>query len=229
MKLYSYFRSSTAYRVRIALNLKGLPYETVPVNLLEGRHRGADYLALNPQGRVPLLVNGDFALTQSLAIIEYLDGIAPEPALVHGTGEHRAYIRQVALAISCDIHPVTNLNVLQYLSQISGADDGRKTEWYRHFAMTGVAAVETLLKQRGWSGDFCLGNQISMADLCLVPQMYNMRRYGLPLDDFPLCRHIEKNCVTLKPFRDAAPESQPDAPPGLAPIHGPDAPFLKAA
>lgn len=229
MKLYSYFRSSTSYRVRMALNLKGVSYDVIPVNLVKGEQRDEAYLTQNPQGRVPTLIHGDFTLTQSMAIIEYLDDIAPEPPLVFGTGEHKAYIRQVAQAVSCDIHPVANLNVLKYLTGTLGVSEEQKTKWYADFASTGMAAVEKLLSARGWSGDFVLGDQISMADLCLVAQMYNMRRFDLPLDGLSLCRKIERSCMAIPAIQRAAPEQQIDAPQDLAPIHGPDAPLLKAA
>jgi maleylacetoacetate isomerase/maleylpyruvate isomerase len=146
--------------------------------------------------------------------------------LVFGTGEQKAYIRQISQAISCDIHPVTNLNILQHLVKAFGADEAQKNAWYVHFASSGVAAVEELLAQRGWHSDFALGNQISMADLCLIPQMYNLRRYKIPVDAYPLCCKIERNCIGLKPFQDAAPEAQPDAVDGLEQIHGAKSPLL---
>lgn len=225
LTLYSYFRSSTAYRVRIALNLKGLAHEIVPVNLLDGAHLAEDYTAVNPMKAVPALADGDFILTQSLAILNYLDSVAPEPPLAGGDAREQAYVRQIALVISTDIHPLTNLRVLKYLAAELGAGDDVKNKWYAHWAAQGMQAVETLLAREGRTGDFCCGDTVSVADLCLVPQMYNMRRYNLPLDGYPLCRRIEANCMRLKAFQDASPEMQPDAPAGLAPIHGPDAPL----
>jgi len=229
IRLYSYFRSSAAYRVRIALHLKNIPFETVPVNLLSGEQRGQDYLAQNPQGRVPLLTDGAMSLSQSLAICEYLDETTAGPALLWGSAAERARIRQMAQLIACDTHPLTNLNVLQYLTGPLGHDDAVKMQWYEHFAGQGLRAFEALLAQNGQSGDFCLGDRLSLADLCLVPQMYNMRRFGFALDELPRCRAIEKFCMSLPAFQQAAPESQPDAPDDLDAIHGPDAPLLKAA
>ncbi len=226
MKLHSYFRSSTAYRVRAALNLKGLDYQVIPVNLLKAEHQGEAYKALNPMEAVPTLERDGFVLTQSLAIMEYLDDVAPTPPLVYGTPEQKAYIRQVSDIIATDIHPVTNLRILKKLVSDFSADDAAKTKWYADLAMKGIFAVEATMRQRGWSGDFVLGDKISMADVCLVPQMYNLRRFNLPLEDLPLCRRIEANCMKMKAFQDAAPEMQPDAPADLQPIHGP---MFKAA
>lgn len=221
LKLHGYFRSSTSYRVRIALNLKGLDYETIPVNLLMAEHQGDGYRALNPMAAVPTLEHDGFILTQSLAIMEYLDDIAPTPPLVYGTPQQKAYIRQVSDIIATDIHPVTNLRILKKLVSDFSADEGQKTKWYADLALKGISAVEATLRQRGWSGDFVLGEQVSMADLCLVPQMYNLRRFDLPLEDLPICRRIEASCMKMKAFQDAAPEMQPDAPEDLPSIHGP--------
>lgn len=221
LTLYSYFRSSTAYRVRIGLNLKGLEYALVPVNLLKGEQAGGEYGALNPSGAVPALVHEGFVLTQSLAILNYIDNLAPEPPLAAGSHQELAYVREVALAIATDIHPLTNMRVLKYLTEGFGADEAGRNKWYSHWARQGMRAVEAHLAQRGWPGDFCLGNRISVADLCLVPQMYNMRRYKLPLADYPICRRIEENCMKIEAFQRAAPEMQPDAPADLEPIHGP--------
>lgn len=218
--LYGYFRSSTSYRVRIALALKGVAYESVTVNLVKGEQRGADYLALNPQGRVPTLFHGGHILSQSLAIMEYLDDVAPEPPLVYGDAAQKAYIRRLSQMIACDAHPVTNLNVLQYLTHTLGVAEEQKTQWYRDFSLAALVGVEATLAAEGRAGQFCCGDRISMADLCLVPHMYNMRRFQIPLDAFPLCRGIEQRCVALPAFQAAAPETQPDAPADLPPIHG---------
>lgn len=220
LTLYGYFRSSTSYRVRIALALKGMAYDSVPVNLLAGEHRGAAYRAINPQGRLPALVHDGHVITQSLAIIEYLDDVGPGPRLVDGDALQKAYIRRLSYIIAMDIHPVTNLNVLQYLVGTLGVDDEGKSAWYADFALAGLTAFERALRDDGRAGQFCCGDAVSMADLCLVPQMYNMRRFELPLHEFPLCRAIEERCVALPAFVAAAPESQADAPPDLAPIHG---------
>lgn len=218
--LYTYFRSSTAYRVRIALAMKGIAYDSVPVNLLKGEHKAGEYAAVNPQGRVPSLVHEGQTFTQSMAIMEYLDDVA-QPYLVSGDPAQKAYIRRLSQMIGCDIHPVTNLNVLQYVTGTLGADEQKKTQWYADFANAGMKAFEAVLAAEGRSGKYCCGDNVSMADLCLVPQMYNMRRFNLPLDGLPLCVAIEKNCLALPAFQAAAPEMQADAPADLAPIHGP--------
>ena len=216
--LYTYFRSSTAYRVRIALAMKGIAYDSVAVNLLKGDHKADAYAAVNPQGRVPALVHDGHTLTQSLAIMEYLDDVA-QPYLVSGDAVQKAYIRRLSQMIACDVHPVTNLNVLQYVGAAMG--DDKKTQWYADFANAGMKAFEAVLQAEGRSRTYCCGDSVSMADLCLVPQMYNMRRFNLPLDGLPLCVAIEKNCLRLPAFQAAAPEMQADAPDDLAPIHGP--------
>lgn len=214
MKLYSYFRSSTSYRTRIALNLKGLDYDIIPVHLLRdgGEQYKPDYKAINPQCAVPTLEDDGFALGQSLAIIEYLDEKYPEPRLIFGDAQTRARIRQVAQAISCEIHAVNNLHILQYLTGQMGLSDDRKKEWYAHWCRHGMAQVEELLEQIGANGPFCMGDQVSMADTCLVAQLYNLRRFNVPFDDFKRVSAIEAHCLTLDAFKQAAPENQPDTP-----------------
>lgn len=214
MKLYSYYRSSSAYRVRIALNLKKLDYETIPVHLLNdgGEQHKDDYKKLNPQEMVPTLVCDDVSLTQSMAIIEYLDDIYPEIPLVSGSAKEKAYIRQLALTIACDIQPLNNLKVMQYLGKNIGASDQQKAEWSAHWGKAGIEAFEKLLQQQNKSGEFSIGNTPSLADICLIPQLYNLRRIKLPLDDYPLCVKIDKNCMKLQAFKDASPEAQDDAP-----------------
>ncbi len=211
MKLYNYFRSSAAYRVRIALNLKGLAYEYIPVHLIKGEQRAADYVALNPQALVPILVEGDAALTQSLAIIEYLDERHPSPPLLPAAPEARARVRAIALAIACDIHPLNNLRVLQYLTRVLGVDDGAKNTWYRHWVQLGLAALESQLAGDRATGDFCFGDTPTLADVCLVPQLANARRYEVALDVYPTLVRIDDRCRALPAFADAAPERQPDA------------------
>lgn len=229
IRLYSYFRSSTSYRVRIALALKGMDYEVVPVNLLKGEQRTPEYLSINPAGGVPALQDGDFVLGQSLAIINYIDNLVAEPKLAPGDFRDQAFARQVALTIAEDIHPLINLKVNNYLVEKFGADDAAKKAWYAHWTGAGMRAVEAMLARYGKAGNFALGDVVSIADICIVPQMYSMRRFGVSLDDYPLCRRIEAHCVALAPFQRAAPETQPDAPADLEPIHGPFAPLLKAA
>lgn len=214
MKLYSYFRSSTSYRARIALNIKGLDYDIIPVHLLRdgGEQYKPEYRALNPQAAVPTLDDNGFALGQSLAIIEYLDDTHPDPALVFGDAQTRARIRQLSLAISCEIHPVNNLHVLQYLTGEMGLSDEQKKQWYAHWCREGMAQVEQILEQIGADGPYCMGEQVSMADTCLIPQLYNLRRFNVPYDDFNCVAAIEAHCLEQDAFKKAAPENQPDTP-----------------
>ncbi len=213
MKLYTYFRSSAAYRVRIALALKQLPYEAVPVHLVRGggeQHR-AEYLALNPGGLVPTLVDGDEALRQSLAIIEYLDETHPEPALLPDGPIERARVRAIAQTIACDIHPINNLRVLKYLTRELGASEAQKNAWYRHWVLTGLAAVEAMLADDPRTGAFCHGDAPTLADCCLVPQVFNARRFDCDLSAMPTLVGIAERCERLEAFRLAAPGLQPDA------------------
>ncbi|WP_274572313.1 maleylacetoacetate isomerase [Neisseria leonii] len=212
MKLYSYFRSSAAYRVRIALNLKNLPYRTEPVHLLQdgGRQRGAEYTALNPQKLVPALTTPDGVLTQSLAIIEYLDETCPEPPLLPADAAGRARVRTIAQLTACDIHPLNNLRVLQYLEQHFAADGEAKNHWYRHWINEGFTALETLLHSPQ-TGRFCHGDNPTLADCCLIPQVYNARRFGIDLTAYPTIARIAAECTPLPAFAAAAPENQPDA------------------
>ena len=211
MKLYNYFRSSAAYRVRIALNLKGLVYDYIPVHLTKGEQRAATYTALNPQALVPALVDGNTALTQSLAIIEYLDERHPAPPLLPVAAEARARVRAIALAIACDIHPLNNLRVLQYLTRVLAVDDGAKNAWYRHWVEVGLAALETRLAGDAATGDYCHGDAPTIADICLVPQLANARRYDVSLNAYPTLLRIDAKCNELPAFAGAAPERQPDA------------------
>ncbi|GEK47714.1 maleylacetoacetate isomerase [Bisbaumannia pacifica] len=210
--LYGYFRSSAAYRVRIALNLKGLAYDQAPVNLVKGEQRGEEYLARNPQGLVPALVTDDGArLTQSLAICEYLDERYPEPALLPADAAGRARVRALAQAVACEIHPLNNLRVLKYLTGELGVDEATKMTWYRHWVSEGFAALETQLSREAGSGDFCHGDAPGLADLCLVPQVFNAERFACDLTAYPRIRRIVANCRALDAFARAAPEAQPDA------------------
>ena len=213
MKLYTYFRSSAAYRVRIALNLKGLDYEAVPVHLVRGggEHRQPAYLGLNPAGLVPALEDQGQVLTQSLAIIEYLEESHPQPALLPAAPLDRARVRAIAQAIACDIHPVNNLRVLQYLTRELGADEVQKSAWYRHWIGVGLQAVEAMLAGDARSAAFCHGDTPGVADCCLVPQVFNARRFGCDLSAMPTVLRIADNCAGLEAFRRAAPEAQPDA------------------
>jgi maleylpyruvate isomerase len=211
IKLYSYFRSSAAYRVRIALNLKGLPYDYLPVHLVKGEQREERYRALNPQALVPLLVDEGETMTQSMAIIEYLDEKVPDPPLLPATPEGRARVRAIAQAIACDIHPLNNLRVLKYLTGTLGASEDAKNAWYRHWVETGLAALEAQLAADKRTGTFCHGATPTLADICLVPQLANARRSAIAIDPYPTLGRIEARCLALDAFARAAPDRQPDA------------------
>ncbi len=221
MTLYSYFRSSTAYRVRIALNLKALNYKILPVNILKGEQHEHAYRAMNPLGGVPALIHNGQVLTQSLAIMDYLDDLRPETPLVPGSAIERAYIRQMVQVIATEIHPLINLKVAAALRDEYGLDDAARASWMKKWLVDGIAAFETMLEKQGWSGNFVLDDRVSMADACLIPQMYSLRRNGIDLSPYPRCRRIEAHCLTLSAFQNAAPETQPDTPEGLEQIHGP--------
>jgi maleylpyruvate isomerase len=211
MKLYGYFRSSAAYRVRIALGLKGLPYEYAAVHLRKGEQRTATYRALNAQALVPTLEDDRGSFTQSLAIIEYLDERYPQPPLLPDVPEARARVRAIALAIACDIHPLDNLRVLQYLLRTLGVSEDAKNAWYRHWIDVGLSALESQLAGEAATGTFCHGGSPTLADVCLVPQLANARRSSIPLDAYPTLLRIEAACNALPAFAAAAPEKQPDA------------------
>ena len=212
--LYSYWRSSAAYRVRIALNLKGLDYVIAPVHLVRdgGEQHHDDYRALNPQQLVPTLVDGDRTIVESLAIIEYLEDAYPDtPRLLPPSALACARVRAVAQAIACDIHPIGNLRVLQYLQRELGASDEQKLAWSRHWIEIGFDAIEAMLAGSR-TGAFCAGNVPTLADCCLVPQVYNARRFGVALERYPTIESIDAMCRKLEAFARAAPEAQADAP-----------------
>lgn len=213
LKLYTYFRSSAAYRVRIALNLKNLGYEAIPVHLVKegGQHLKAEYRRINPAGAVPALVDRDLSLSQSLAIIEYLDEAYPYPPLLPGDPAARARVRAIALDIACEIHPINNLRVLKYLTGQLGLSEEQKNAWYRHWVEVGLASVEARLVDHALTGRFCHGDQPTIADCCLVPQVFNARRFGCDLGHVPTVLRIDAECRTLPAFQAAAPENQPDA------------------
>ncbi len=213
MKLYSYFRSSAAYRVRIALNLKGLAYETVAVHLLKdgGQQLSDGYRQLNPTALVPTLADGDWAVGQSMAILEYLEETHPEPALLPAGARARARVRAIAQFIACDIHPLNNLRVLKYLKHTLEADEEARNAWYRHWVGQGLAAVETMLAGHPDTGRYCHGEQPTFADLFLVPQVANARRYDCDLSAMPTVLRIDAACNELEAFRRAAPGNQPDS------------------
>ena len=210
MELYGYFRSSAAYRVRAALNVKGLDYSSIPISLLKGDHNSPDYLAKNPQGFVPYLTDGDVGMGQSMAMLEYLEETYPATALLPKDAAGRARVRQLSGIIACDIHPLDNLRVLKYIKSELGVSDDQKSAWYKHWVIEGFTAFETLLRD-GKAGDFCHGDGVTFADLCLVPQVYNARRFDCPLEDFPNIIRITDNCNRLEAFIKAQPENQEDA------------------
>lgn len=218
MKLYSYFRSSAAYRVRIALNLKGMPYDIVPVHLLKhgGEQLSQMYRTLNSDGLVPTLIDDDVVgdqsvLTQSLAILEYLEEVQPAPSLLPSTAPDRAFVRSIGLSIACDIHPLNNLRVLRYLVHELKVDESAKNAWYRHWCESGLAALETTLARDSRPGKFCFGDTPTLADCCLAPQIFNAKRLKCDLSAMPTLMRIDENCQKLDAFIKAAPQNQPDA------------------
>ncbi len=216
LKLYSYWRSSAAYRVRIALNLKALPYELIPVSLISngGEQHGKAYHELNPQELLPVLVDGGRVIRQSMAIIEYLEECYEgERSLMPVMKQSRARVRAIAQAVACDIHPLNNLRVLQYLENDLGQAKEQRETWVRHWICLGFQAVEELLSEDPSTGTFCEGEAPSLADLCLIPQVYNAVRFGVDMTAFPTIDRIHRSCETLDAFQNARPENQPDAPP----------------
>ena len=203
--LFDYFRSSASYRVRIALNLKGVDYERVPVPLLEGAHREESYRARNPQGLVPTLEIDGHRLSQSLAIIDYLDSTRPEPPLLPKDPADAAHVRALALAIACDIHPLNNLRVLKHLSAPLGQPEEVRGQWARHWILEGFAALEAMAASR--AGRFLFGDTPTLADICLVPQMYNARRVETPLDAFPTLTRADAEACALEAFAAAHPDA----------------------
>lgn len=214
IKLYGYWRSSAAYRVRIALNLKGLDYEQVPVHLIRdgGEQHAPDYALTHPQKLVPVLQHGERKVRQSLAIMEYLEELWPDPPLLPLAARDRARVRALALLIACDIHPLNNLRVLQYLEREWNAPQPERDEWVRHWIAEGFRAFEAMLVEDLSRGAFCEGESPGIADCCLIPQVYNARRFGVDLEPFPTIRRIEAECLALPAFDAARPERQPDAP-----------------
>jgi len=210
VKLYSYFRSSAAYRVRIALNLKNLPYEMAFIHLTKdgGHQRKPDYVAINAQMRVPALVlSSGEVLTQSLAIIEYLDEIQPEPPLLPADALARAKVRALSQIVACDIHPIDNLVVLQYLKRTLNHAQPEIDAWYQHWITEGFKAIEAMIAP----GPYAFGSHVTLADICLIPQVFNARRLKTPLDAFPKIVGVETACLKLAAFDKARPENQPDA------------------
>jgi maleylacetoacetate isomerase len=213
MKLYTFFRSSASYRVRIALNLKGLAYEQIPIHLRRGggEQFAASYKALNPQALVPALEDGGQILTQSLAIIEYLEEHYPKRPLLPSDAAERARVRSMALIIACEIHPIQNLRVLVHLKNHLRQSDDDLNLWARHWIDLGLSALEQIVISLPKRGQFCFGDTPTLADICLVPQLANARRFGCDLSAYPTLLQIETACNALPAFADAAPENQPDA------------------
>ena len=214
MKLHGYFRSSAAFRARIALNLKGLAYEQVSHHLRKGEQRAPDYLKVNPQGFVPALEDGSHVLIQSLALIEYLDETHPKPPFLPRDPVGRARVRAIALAIACDIHPLNNLRVLKYIKKELGASEAQHDAWYRHWIITGFEAIEQMLAAGG-TGKFCHGDTPTLADICLVPQVFNAKRFmtDAELAAYPMLMRVFGECMKLEAFDRAQPSKQPDAEP----------------
>lgn len=229
--LYDYFRSSSAYRVRIALYLKGLDFKSIHVDLLKSEQNSSAYKQINPQGVVPYIVDGDVEMSESLAIMEYLDeAYGDTPPLIYSSATDRAYIRQLSLLIASGVHPFTHPAVWKgYLQGKLECNEEQAMDWYNHWTHKGFAAYEGLLNKYGKSGLYSLGNKISMADLCLIPQIYNARRFNMDLSAYPNITAIEKNCIALEAFQKASPELHPDAPSDLESIHGPKSALLAAA
>ena len=220
-QLYSYYRSSCAYRVRLALAYKGLSYTTHPVHLVRngGEQHKPEYAELNPQEQVPTLVDGDFVLTQSMAMMDYLEEKHPLPPILPADIKQRAYVRQISLIMVADIHPINNLKILQHLSTDLGLSQSQKNDWYAKWIVQGFTATEKLLERSAYrTGAFVCGDQPTMADFCLIPQVYNAARYEINLEAFPIIRAINDHCLTLPFFDDASPEKQPDTPEDHRPV-----------
>ena len=214
LTLYSYWRSSAAYRVRIGLALKGLRYDTVPVHLVRngGEQHAPDYAAANPQKLVPMLVHGQRRMRQSLAILEYLDEVWPEPPLLPATARGRQRVRALSQVVASDIHPLNNLRVVRFLENEWNVPQPERDVWMRHWMVEGLDAFEALLADHPSTAEFCEGHLPTLADCCLVPQLYNARRFGVDLDPYPTIRRIEAACLAHPAFDAARPENQPDAP-----------------
>lgn len=205
IRLYDYYRSSASYRVRIALNLKGLDYDQVKVNLLENGQMSDEYRARNPQGLVPFFEHDDFGTGQSLAIIDYIETVHPDPALLPADPQDRARVMAFALAIACDIHPLNNLRVLKYLKNELGRDQEAVDTWYRHWVVEGFTALEKSIADRG--SDYLYGDRPGLADICLVPQVYNARRFDVDMDAFPRLKHYDAKANALEAFQKAHPDN----------------------
>ena len=206
MILYDYFRSSAAYRVRIALNLKKIAYTQIPVDLVQGAQRNRDYLLKNPQGLVPLLEDDGQLIHQSIAICEYLDEKVAEPSIIPTDINERAMMRSIVGMIASDIHPINNLRVLNYLSDEVGITGEQRKAWYRHWMLVGLESLEEFLSASNKTGDFCIGDQPTLADICLIPQLYNAQRFKIETDHLKVMKRIESNCQKIDAFSRAHPD-----------------------
>ena len=211
LKLYGYFRSSASYRVRIALNMKGLDYEQVSIHLAKGRQYTPEFSQVSPQNLVPVLEHDGRRLYQSLAIVDYLDEKFPQPPFLPGDSMERNRVRSLALISACEIHPLNNTRVLAYLTDTLNLTDEQKTAWYRHWVTIGFTALEKRLSAEKETGQFCHGDTLGFADITLVPQVANANRFNVDLDAFPVIRRINESCLALDPFKRAMPQNQPDA------------------
>lgn len=211
MKLYTFFRSSASFRVRIALNYKGIRHDLALVSLPKGEHLEAKYRSVNPQGLVPALEDAGRILTQSLAIIEYLDEVHPGPRLLPSDPVDRHYVRAFSQIVACEIHPLNNTRTLKHVRKTYGLDEEGVNAWYRHWIAEGFAMMESFLTEHGKDGKYCLRDQVSMADCCLVPQVFNAQRYHCDLSAYPTVMKIHEACMKLDPFIQAQPSRQPDA------------------
>jgi maleylpyruvate isomerase len=212
MKLYNYFRSSSSYRVRIACNLKGLEYEYLPIHLNRngGEQFSEEFLSLNPQALVPVLDDGVSRVSQSLAILEYLEETHPQTPLLPYASKDRAAVRELSQYIACEMHPLNNLRVLKFLTGTLGLDETQKQTWITHWLRTGLTALERQLQTSSTRGAFCFGDKPTIADCCFVPQAFNARRFGVDIAEYPTLAAIERNCEAFDAFRDAHPSRQPD-------------------
>jgi maleylacetoacetate isomerase len=210
--LYGYWRSTAAYRVRIALNYKQVAYNQKSIHLVKdgGQQNHPDYQKINPQKLVPTLIDGDFSISQSIAILEYIEEKYAELPLMPTDVKQKALVRQLCQLIACDIHPLNNLRVLQYLKKDLAVSDEDKARWYHHWIREGFKAYDSLISDKEVNL-YSVGEELSMADLCLIPQIYNANRFNFPMDEFPRLQQINQNCMKLRAFRDAAPENQADA------------------
>ena len=212
IKLYTYWRSSACYRVRIALALKGLAYESVPVHLANSEQHLAGFHEVNPQELIPVLRHGNRLMQQSLSIMEYLDETFPERPLLPAYARDRQRARAIAQMVACDIHPLNNLRVQQYLERELGANQHQREAWTRHWIVKEFAAIEQVLADSSSTGSFCEGDVPTIADCCLIPQIYNARRFGVDMSAYPYISRIDANCLALDEFKAAHPQAQPDAP-----------------